>query len=482
MSVVKFVGAVVLLLIAGAGVQAAISALPATPAAAAKPTATPSGGVPIRELEKMPADGLGAISVFPCSKSTSGMKAILYVPRYYQPGKAWPLLVEVVSPGHLGPAAKGFLTQAEFRGYILLAMECSFMRENTAGATTSSAQKVWNREGGETIHSISRPLAENIKDMTADSQAAVDLVKQAEAHYTIDRRSVAMAGMLGSAVLAYRQPGEHPDVFKTVIMRTGDFKPIYLAKDYSGGVDTSICIIYGANEPADYVSMAKSGAAFFKERKFKSVSIEEIPNSGVDYRPEIVTNYFLGAFNEKAGPDRAAFDRATNRAGICLVDDWDPDTIPAPESPKVAAKSDAAATAAAPAKAGIKDVSTKPTPQAVDPAKALAALDNFVEGHPKAKEMIPYCRFISARLLHEKLHNDARAEQRLREFTKPPFLAEAVAPDAIVYLVDKVLGPTADPKESLALLRQAMGRSNIHAETAARAKELIHQLTAETKP
>jgi hypothetical protein len=301
------------------------------------------------------------------------------------------------------------------------------------------------------VSTLERSPEEFDKDLAVDSQAAVELVKQTEARYNVARPGVSITGFVGTALLAYRQAGEHPEVFRTVIGRTGEFRSIYMPPLALRSAETSIYIVYGANELFKYSDRAKAAADYFKEHRFKHVSLEEIPNSGVDYRPEIATNYFLGAFNEKAGPDRAAFDRATNRAGLCLAGEPDPE----------AASQDA--------------------PPPIDPVRALAALDAFVEAHPQAKEFTPYCRFISARLLHEKLHDEAKAQARLRKFSKPPLLSDPVAPEGLLYLVEKVLGPTTDRPDSLALLRQALDRYTIRPEIAARAKELIRQLEPETK-
>ena len=221
------------------------------------------------------------------------------------------------------------------------------------------------------------------------------------------------------------------------------------------GLDTPIFIVYGANEPFAIIDQAKAAREFFKDRHYRHVSIEEIPNSGVDYRAEIVTNYFLGAFNEKAGPDRAAFYRAATRAGLCLLGEPDPDAAP---------RSD-----------------PKAEPQQIYPAKTLAALEACIDAHPSERDGVPYGRFLCARLLHEKLHDEAKAEARLREFSKQPLVSDVVAPEALLYLVDQVLGPTADKEDALALLHQAVDRFTIRPETATRAKELIRQLAPETK-
>jgi predicted esterase len=461
----RFVGAL-LILLAAATVRAADSgSATATSAAGVAPAQSvgkaapePAGPRPerirrpVRETESMASDVAGCINIFPINKTKPPMRAMLFVPRYYDPGRSWPLLVEAAEPGDLGRAARGFVEQAESRGFLILAMECSFIRQDAPGAEVVSREKVWNREGGGIVSTLGRSPAEFDKDLAVDSQAAVELVKQAEARYNVARQGVAITGFVGTALLAYRQAGEHPEVFRAVIARTGDFEPVYMPGDIGRHIDTAIYIVYGANELFKYSDRAKAAADYFKARRFKHVSIEEIPNSGVDYRPEIAANYFLGAFNERAGPDRAAFDRFTNRAGLCLVGEPDPEAAPKDALPQI------------------------------DPAQALAALDAFVEGHPQDKEFIPYCRFVSARLLHEKLHDEAKAQERLREFSKAPLAADPVAPEALLYLVDKVLGPATDRHDSLALLRQVLDRYTVRPEIAARAKELIRQLAPETKP
>ena len=83
---------------------------------------------------------------------------------------------------------------------------------------------------------------------------------------------------------------------------------------------------------------------------------------------------------------------------------------------------------------------------------------------------------VLARITFEKLSDRKKAEALLREFLDQPLLGRPIAPQALLYLAEKVIDGKANRKDALAVLSKIIHRRDASPETTRRAKKLHQQL------
>lgn len=398
----------------------------------------------LRQVDELPADLRGQAAVFPIGDPKNDLRAALYVPSYYDAARTWPVLVEGNFRGHLPVAVHTFAPQAEKHGFILLAVEYLFHQGQESGSFDA-----WSREGDITVKQHSRRVDEFLADMAVDERVLLDVLKTLREKYSVERRATGATGFLGAAVMAFRLPMSYPDLFCGGIARSGGFEPLFMPTPAAKARDSIYYIVFGEKEDARTLKASEDAIEYLKARKFTRCVAERIPNSGVDSRPEITANYFRSAVDELLGPDRAAFDRAANLAGLCLLDRLPADTPTADGRP-------------------------------ADPRSVAASLESFLSAYPRSANE-GMARFLLARLLAEKLSDKPKAAETLREFDKRPLMDSPAAPPALVYLVEHLLDTDADAKEATRLLKRARSRPRASAEVKARADDLLKELSRKLK-
>jgi len=392
----------------------------------------------VQRSDTLPEMLRGTAAMVPMGDKSLGLRACLYVPSYYDPVRPWPLLVE--GRGRfLSPLALAeFHRHAEDHGFLFLAVEYSYFR----GRNTAKVE-VWTRQGESTIQPKERAGTDFLRDMTADQERLVSLLREIRSKYRVDPQAVGATGFLHAAVMAYRLVLNRPELFCTAIARSGNFDAFFMPRVSGPGKLRPIYIVYGEKEEAT-LSDSLEAAEYFRRRGFTAVQSERIPNSGVDSRPEIAANYFHGTVQESLGADRAELHRLCDLAVRSLDDK-------------------------------LRDVPAGTAEQVHTPASILASLSEFGEKHTEPSLAAP-CRLMMARLMAEKLGQRDRAEAVLRGFLDQPLAAEAVAPEALVYLAEKVLDPRTQTKEALAALNKVVTRQDVLPATMQRAKALQEQL------
>lgn len=392
----------------------------------------------VGRADTLPETLRGTAAMVPMGDKRLGLRACLYVPSYYDPVRPWPLLVEGRSR-FLSPVTLAeFHRHAEHHGFLFLGIEYSYFR----GRNTAKVD-VWTRQGEGTIQPKERAGTDFLRDMTADQERLVSLLREVRSKYRVDPQAVGATGFLHAAVMAYRLVLNRPDQFCTAIARSGNFDPFFMPRVSGPGKLRPIYIVYGENEEST-LSDSLQAAEYFRRRGFTAVQSERIPNSGVDSRPEIAANYFHGAVLETLGTDRAELHRLCDLAVRCLDD-------------------------------RPSEASAGTAEQVHTPASILAALAAFGEKHTEAALAAP-CRLMMARLMAEKLGQRDRAETVLRGFLDQPLAGDAVAPEALVYLAEKVLDPATQTKDGLAALDKVVSRRDVLPATMRRAKALQEHL------
>jgi len=386
----------------------------------------------------IPAGLRGSAVMLPLGAKKYGLRACLYVPSYYDPGRSWPLLVEGRSK-HLAPLSLWeFYQHAEKHGFLVLSVEYLYFR----GRSTEKVD-VWTRQGEGTIQPKERRGTDFLRDMIVDERNMMALIKSVRSRYNVESKTIGLTGFLHSAIMAYRLTLAHPDTFCTAIARSGNFDSYFMPPGAAKARKRAIFIVYGEKETST-LEDSKKAAEYFKRRGFKTVESERIPNSGVDSRPEIAANFFRGAIDEILGPEQTEFNRAYTLATRCLDD-------------------------------SVADNLWRPGGKPPSPAAALASLSAFVEKYPESK-FKARCRFMTARITFEKLTDRRKADQVLREFLGQPLLGQRIAPQALLYLAEKIIDSKTNRKDALGVLSKIIHRRDASPETTRRAKKLHQQL------
>jgi len=397
-----------------------------------------------RRVERLPSGLKGRAAAFPIGDAQNELMGVLYTPSYYDPARTWPVLVEGVARNHLAVALKDFTQQAETHGFILLAVEYLYHKGQDAGSF-----KVWSREGDITVAHQSRTVPEYLRDMAVDERVLRGLLRRLGRQYAVEKQAVAVTGFLGAGVMAYRLPMLYPHLFCAGVSRSGGFSQSFVPPPSAKARDRTFYIIFGDKEEPLTLDNSQQALVYLKSRRFKNVVAERIPNSGVDSRPEIAANYFRATINDRLGPERAAFDRAANLAGLLLADRLTDD---------------------------IRTSSGRP----VDGAATAAALESFITTYPRSTYR-GQARFLLARVLAEELDDRKRAEDVLRKFSRPPLLSDSTAPEALLYLAERVLDTQADAKEVKRILSRLVARTDIAPQQRIRARVLLARLGTGTE-
>jgi hypothetical protein len=396
--------------------------------------------------EKLPPGLLGRAAFFPIGKAEHDLLGLLYVPGSYDPAHTWPVLVEGVMRGRLGRALVDFREQAEKHGFLLLAVEYLYFRGDDAGQ-----EKAWSRQGEITVQHKSRRGDEFLADMAVDERILRDLLKQLDSAYTIEKRAVGVTGFLGAGLMAYRLPMAYPGLFCAGISRSGGFAQHFMPTVTAKARQRPFYIIFGEKEdPKLTLNDSVQARVFLESQHFKKVVAERIPNSGVDSRPEIAANYFRSAVDDLLGPSRAEFDRLAVRASRFLAGDLPDDVRLADGRPP-------------------------------DAASLAEALEDFAVKHPRSPQ-VALGKFLTAQLLLKAPGRRQEAERLLRQFDKLPLVTDAVAPRALLLLVEKVVDVEADPYEAKRLLRRIIARRTAPKATRQRAHEMLLDLNRRTRP
>ncbi|NIA20755.1 MAG: hypothetical protein GWP05_02035 [Anaerolineaceae bacterium] len=393
----------------------------------------------VRRSKTIPGDLRGSAVMVPLGAPKNGLRACLYVPSYYDPGRSWPLLVDGRSK-HLSPLSLWeFHRYAEQHGFLMLSVEYLYFRGDNAEKV-----EVWTRRGEGAIQPKERRGSDFLRDMIVDEKNLMALIKKVRSRYNIEGGTIGLTGFLHSAIMAYRLTLIHPDTFCTAIARSGNFDSYFMPRGILKARQRPIFIVYGEKETST-LEDSKRAAAYFRRRGFRTVESERIPNSGVDSRPEIAANFFRGVIDEILGPEQTEFNRAYSLAVRCLNETAEGNLW--------------------------RSGGGKPP----SPAAALEALGAFVDKYPESK-FKARCRFMSARISFEKLTDRKKAEALLREFMDQPLLGQRIAPQALLYLAERIIDPEADRKEALAVLSKIVHRRDAPAATSRRARKLYEQL------
>ena len=359
---------------------------------------------PVRFKETIPADLKGEAVAVPFGDKSLGLKACLYVPTTYSPVRSWPLLVESGFESSAAMQLREFHPHAERHEYLLLVVEYWFPHGQGGGSVSG-----WSREGIQEVELVRQSVEDGLKCMAADEKHVLALLKQIAGRYNVESKAVGVTGFMWPGLMAYRLMLLHPRVFCCSITRTAMFEEESLPTDVARARDRPFYVIYGEKEPSWSLKDTQRAMDFFKRKRFRKVVIEQIPNSGIDLRPEIASNYFRAAVEEALGPEQIAFYRAYSRASRCVEG--------------LAAAGDAAASEGTPSGAAVPETKPEgpPTPEA-----AMAGLKAFGEKYPKShfKAAMAY---VTARLANEKLADRKQADELLRPFLRPPLRNDPVA-------------------------------------------------------
>jgi len=394
-----------------------------------------------RRADSLPEGLKGKAAAFPIGNPRDDLTGLVYVPSYADSARTWPVLVEGVAPGHLPLALRDFAPQAEKHGFILLAVEYLYDKGEDAGTS-----KAWSRDGEVTISHRSRTVPEYLRDMAADERVLRGLLRDLGRAYRVEKRTVAVTGFLGAGVMAYRLPMVYPDLFCAGVSRSGGFSQMFLPSPTAKARNRAFYVIFGDKEEPQTLDNSQQAVMYLNSRRFTKVVAERIPNSGVDSRPEIAANYFRAAIDQLLGDERAAFDRAANIAGLLLEGRLTD---------------------------GVRTSADRP----VDAQGAAAMLESFIDKYPKS-EFGGLARLLLARVLVEQLDNRKKAAHVLREFDKLPLSADPAAPDALLYLVEKVMDTCAEASEARRILNRLVARRDIAPQQRTRAARLLTDLDA----
>lgn len=429
-----------------AATTAAQNAKPAPPAAERWDPARALGqtrSVPgARSADHMPGDLRGRAAVFPIGRRDDDLKAVLYVPSYYNAARRWPVLVDGNARGRLGQSLRAFRPEAEKHGFILLSVEYLYHAGRDEGT-----YKVWTREGDGTVEEHSRTLPEFLRDMAVDERELRKLLTTLGRKYSIQRKAVGVTGFLGAGLMAYRLPMVYPRLFCTGIARSGGFAQGFMPSDTSAARNVPFYIIYGDKEQPITLEGTEQAMIFLKTRQFKHVVAEKIPNSGVDSRADVAANYFRSTVNDIVGDERARFDRAAGLAGRLLSGQL--------------VKS---------------DCNTKGNPPGGE--AVLGPLQSFVAKHPKSP-LDGQAKLLMARVLVESLNDRRRAAPILEPFMQTPLVQDTVAPAALLYLAESVMDRQAAPEDVRRVLHRLLSLRRTLPPTRKRATELLRKRATE---
>jgi len=403
----------------------------------------------VRQADQLPADLRGTAAIVPIGRENYGYSGAVYVPSYYDPGRTWPVLIEGQAKRRYPLGLQEFHAEAEKHGFILIVVEYLYWR-----GEESKRSRAWSREGGTTVTERSRFFVDYLADMKEDEKSILSLLKEVGSKYNVEQGAVATTGFLGASMMSYRMVCKHPKVFCMAIARSGNFHEAFLPKDIISARKRHICVILGEKETT---TLKGSNAAieFFRKNEFPNLLVEKIPNSGVDSRPDIVANYFFGSLDQILGQEKMQLYRVHKRAMQCLAEKK-------PDAPQQ------------------KTDQEPPADKPKNPAAAADALERFTNQYPQSPER-PLCKFLAARLAFEKLDDAKGAEKILREFLDRPLFSSPLAPQAILYLAEKIIDHDTDTQEAIRVLGKITNRRDARAEVTSRAKELRKQLIKKRK-
>ncbi len=237
----------------------------------------------------------------------SGQMYELYVPSTYTPSRAWPLVVTCHGTPPFDSAklqAREWADLAERRGLIIAAP----VLKGTSARNDSSAKTV----------------DEQVQRQRFDEQTILATVNHVRAGYRIDEGKVFLTGWSAGSYAVLWTGLSHPEVFRALAVRQGNFDPKFLAPiEDKVGSEHRVMVFFGQ---VDLLRpQAQACIRWLRERGVNVVA-DEVP--GAHHRvPDLAYRYFEGV----------------SRGEPWLVTRWEPGWAGAPLTVRLWARCDPAA-------------------------------------------------------------------------------------------------------------------------------------------
>jgi hypothetical protein len=275
----------------------------------------------------------------------------------------------------------------------------------------------------------------------------------------VEPKAVGITGYMGGATMALRLATADPKTYCTAIARTPIFDEFFMPELNRAALSVPVHMIRGEKEPEWAVEDGEAAKEYFKSYRFRNVVHEMIPNSGLDSRPEITSNYFRAAVQKTLGTEQMAFYKVYSTGARCLLG--------------LAAPRDVAGSEGTPTGTALPKVRESTEP--VSPTAALAGLEAFGRKYPES-EFLPAVEFMRARIANEKQKDAAEAEAILKPFMRSPLRNSPVAAEALFYLAEKVIDHQTHPRDATRALTVITTLRHATAEQKTRARERRKEL------
>jgi hypothetical protein len=210
-------------------------------------------------------------------ESTTGRVYQLYIPTTYNPKRAYPLVVT----GH------GMFPFDEAAG----------QRDRWVDVAERYGLIVCSPDLDSCTAFLGVPTDRPASELVSDEKAVVAIVKELESRYNINRDAVMITGWSAGAFMAHYIGQRHPEIFRVIISRTGNFNDHLVSDEVAlRARHMHVYCFYGEADWPGFSGWSRDANYWYTMHGFHNFVIRQMPG-GHDPNQLEATRYFLNIIN-----------------------------------------------------------------------------------------------------------------------------------------------------------------------------------------
>jgi poly(3-hydroxybutyrate) depolymerase len=134
-------------------------------------------------------------------------------------------------------------------------------------------------------------------ELVRDEKATVAVVKEIESHYNINRDAIMISGWSAGAFGAHFIGLHHPEVFRAIVARAGNFNEHLVSDDVAlRARHMHVYVFFGEGDLPGFDTMNRDANFWYTVRGFRNFVIRRMPG-GHSHNEEEAARYFLNIVN-----------------------------------------------------------------------------------------------------------------------------------------------------------------------------------------
>jgi len=219
-----------------------------------------------------PGGGIATGKIDFQKEPVTGRTYHLYVPRSYDPGRSYPLVISAHGTFPFDHA----LTQ----------------RDRWADVAERYQMIVCAPDFDSANGLLNIPVDHPAPELLRDEAATLRIIEQLKARYNIRPHATMITGWSGGGYPAHFIGLRHPDLFRCIVSRAANFSPLLVSEEVASRArHMHVYIFYGMFDLPGFKSIAQNAHFWYARRGFQNATMRELP-SGHDPHQDEAARYF----------------------------------------------------------------------------------------------------------------------------------------------------------------------------------------------